>query len=157
MASSRSKERVSTSELSKVPSWILLGFAIGGLFVFLLRREYVDSETQPPATTVGTAEPVAVVATASSVTERKGEPSLSSIEAVWAVWGIHAIWDGDLTQVALWNTAIAEFSDCFEVTRRSDQVYFRSIAHLSHPVIDRGLGKHSPLQFTSPAPAAPRR
>jgi hypothetical protein len=131
---------------SAVPSWILLGFAIGALFVLLLRREYlrvlIPAALPPPAVSEPTPE---------TLTARHAEPSLSAIEALWEVWGEHAVWEGDVTEVALWNTRTLSFADCFEVARRGDRVYFRVIPRLTRPVIDRGLGAGAPVQFTSPA------
>jgi hypothetical protein len=43
-------ERPSRTELSQAPSWILLGFVIGAVFVLLLRRQYLVEEAMlnPP-------------------------------------------------------------------------------------------------------------
>lgn len=156
MASKRSSQAEGVSELSKVPSWIMLGFVVGGLFVLLLRREYISREVAEPVSIVTSADALKPQVRQKSLTELKGMPSLTAIENVWAVWGHHAIWEDDITEVALWNTEYGEFSDFFEVVRRGDHVFFRSIPRLTRPTVDRGLGKHSPLQFTQPPVEAKR-
>ncbi|MBP7142605.1 MAG: hypothetical protein KBA71_11910 [Opitutaceae bacterium] len=138
---------------SKVPSWILLGFVIGATFVFLLRRDYIRP-VPPPVAHAET--PVPALAALQAV-EHKPDASLATIEAVWAVWGEHAIWEGETAQVALWDVDKGGFSEFFEVVRYGDHVYFRSLTRLTRPVIDRGLGIQCPLQFTAPAPVNPRR
>lgn len=149
-------ERTHDRELSKVPSWIMLGFLVGGLFVFLLRREYiartpVESRLPPPF-----AESAVMVPKEPSLTEIKGFPSLVAIENVWDEWGSHAIWADGTTEVALWNTQTEGFTDFFEAVTHDGRFYFRSIPKLTRPVADRGLGKESPLLFTTPAVAQKR-
>lgn len=153
MASEYSDSPSLRAQPSKVPSWILLGFIIGGVFVLLLRREYIRSD--PPAM-AETVRPVPA-APALQAVERKPESSLATIEAVWESWGHHAIWEGETTQVALWNVERASFSDFFEVVRFGDHVYFRGLTRLTRPVVDRGLGIQCPLQFTAPAAVSIRR
>lgn len=138
---------------SKVPSWMLLGFIIGATFVFLLRRDYIRP-VPPPVALADTSGPSS---TTIQAVERKPDASLATIEAVWAVWGEHAIWEGETTQVAMWNVDKGGFSEFFEVVRYGDHVYFRSLTRLTRPVIDRGLGIQCPLQFTAPAPVNSRR
>jgi len=156
MGTREDKSDQRSAELSKVPSWILLGFLIGAAFVFLLRREYLfDGDGAAPALV----EPQPAVASLppTSLTVRKGDPSLSAIEAIWTAWGEHAVWIGELSEVALWNTQNLAFSDYVEVTRRGDFYFFRSIPKLTRPIVDRGLGIKAPVQFTGPPPAASLR
>jgi hypothetical protein len=134
-----------------VPSWILLGFAIGALFVLLLRREYLRGLVPAESSPVAVSEP-----TPETLTARPADPSLSAVEALWDVWGEHAVWDGDVTEIALWNTRTQTFADCFEVVRRGERVYFRVIPRLTRPVLDRGLGAGAPVQFTAPAARSKR-
>ncbi len=152
MATDYSNSPSLRAQPSKVPSWILLGFIIGGLFVLLLRREYIRSEAPVPAAAGPVPAPPAM-----QVVERKPESPLATIEAVWASWGHHAIWEGETTQVALWNVEQGRFSDFFEVVRFGDHVYFRGLTRLTRPVVDRGLGMQCPLQFTAPAGVSTRR
>jgi len=156
MGTQEIKSDQGSAELSKVPSWILLGFLIGAAFVFLLRREFILGGDAAAATLVEPT-PTVPVDRPTSLTARKGEPSLSAIEALWTAWGDHAVWMGELSEVAMWNTQSLAFSDYVEVTRRGESYFFRSIPKLTRPIVDRGLGIKAPIQFTGPPTAAAKR
>ncbi len=132
---------VSTAKMSKTPSWIMLGFLLGAAFVLALPplRRKAPPETatiravEPPAAPAGPREP----------------PLLSTIEDVFAIWGRHAVWSDNLTEVALWNVRDQAFNQFFEVRRDGDTYYFRTISRLTRRIVARG--KHiaeAPLQFT---------
>lgn len=121
------------SRMSKTPSWIMLGFCIGALFVWALPD---DTPPPPPAPRQ---EPVTVLLR---------PHRMSEIEAVFDQWGQYAVWDNDTTEVALWNTDAKAFTDTFEVLRVGETLYFRTIPRLTRPVIRRGVESKSPLQFT---------
>ena len=123
---------VSRSRLSKTPSWITLGFILGALFVASLPRE---NKNAPPAV----AEPPPV---------KLERPRLTEIEAVFADWGNGAVWQRDMTEVALWDTEKRAYSIFYEVVRNGDNFYFRSIPKFTRPVLTRGVNAQSPLQFT---------
>lgn len=144
------------TELSQAPSWILLGFVVGAVFVFLLRRQYIVEEAllAPPA--VEAPASAASENLASPTAARAGEPTAAAFDAVWRAWGHHAVWVDDTTQVALWNAKSGDYSDAFEVVRRGDEFYFRPLPALTRPMVDRGLGVGAPLQFTGP-PVVSRR
>lgn len=127
----------STGRLSKTPSWVMLGFLLGALCVYAWMRH----QQAPPATiTVQMSPPPAKVVAPSRLT---------TIEAVFAVWGEHAVWWADTTEVALWNTQEKAFSDFYEVRRIGDACYFRSIPALTRRIVRRGKElPESPLQFT---------
>ncbi len=125
---------VPRSRLSKTPSWIMLGFVLGALFVFSLPRENRDAA---PASPLPEPPPVRV--------ER---PQLLEIEAVFADWGHYAVWKNDVTEVALWDTAKRSYSIFYEVLRNGDNVYFRTIPKLTRPVLTHGVRAQSPLEFT---------
>ena len=114
---------------SRIPSWAMLGF------VLALPRRASKPQAEEPVQAVPLAAPLA-------------PPRLTTIEAVFAAWGKYAVWDGDLTQVALWSAETKNFSDCFEVFRAGDALYFRSIPRLTHPVLTHGVTGDSPLQYT---------
>lgn len=143
---------------SKVPSWIMLGFVIGALFVWLLKREFAPAVLAPEASnkleSPATPELRPVVLQAPPEGAARIDPPLTTIEAIWAEYGHYAVWQNDITEVAFWNTATSSFRDCFQITRRGDQVYFRSIPRLTWPVIDTPGATRSPIQFTTPP--APR-
>lgn len=130
------KERpVSPSRLSKTPSWITLGFVLGALFVASLPREtakFSDKASTPPTTLV-----------------KLERPRLTEIEAVFAEWERYAVWDNNVTEVALWDTEKKAYSIFYEVLRVGDNYYFRSISRLTRPILTRGVPEQqSPLQFT---------
>lgn len=131
---------LSASKMSKTPSWIMLGFVLGAAFVAAL----------PPLRKSVTPEPPAFKATeAPRPAGRREPPQLTTIEAVFAVWGRYAVWSDDVTEVALWNIRDKAFSDFYEVRRIGDQYYFRTLSKLTRRVISRGKTlTESPLLFT---------
>ncbi len=124
-------------KMSMTPSWVMLGFVLGALFVVAL----------PPSKEA----PAPVAAPRPVETPRKlPPPRLTTIEAVFAAWGEHAVWDDDMTEVALWDTEKSRFSEVYEVRRVGEKIYFRTIPRLTRRVINHGkpLPLECPLQFT---------
>jgi hypothetical protein len=120
---------------TQVPSWVMLGFALGALFVLALpKRAAVEPEARPAAEAPAPKPP--------------GPPPLSTIEAVFDVWGKYAVWSDDTTEVALWSPETKGYFECYEVLRMGDTYYFRSIARLTRPILAHGVVEGSPLQFT---------
>jgi hypothetical protein len=128
----------SVSKLSKTPSWIMLGFALGALCVLSLPQK--SSEPAVPPRVERAAEPVAPT----PPTVERG----LFFESVFAEWSKYAVWENELTEVAFWNEKTKSFSDCFEVFRSGERYYFRSIPHFTRPELKHGVPKDSPLQFT---------
>jgi len=128
----------SPSKPSKTPSWIMLGFLLGVLFVWLLPR------AREPVAAKGNEENPRLV------TKIQALPRLLEIEAVFAEWGQNAVWENDLTEVALWNDEAKACTDFFEVLRTDGNNYFRSIPRLTRPLLKRGIPANSPLEFTEP-------
>ena len=125
-------------KLSKTPSWVMLGFVLGALFIYAMMRR-----DEPVA-----AVPVRFVEAPKAVPPRR-PMLLTTIEAVFSVWGEHAKWTEDRTEVALWNKEERKFSDLYEVRRIAGGFYFRSIPELSRRIIRHGKElSGSPLQFT---------
>lgn len=124
--------------MSKVPSWISLGFVLGAFFVWALPR--------PPP------KPPAVVPLQIAAPERPppAPTRLTTIEAVFAAWGDYAMWQDDLTEIAFWNPETESFSEFYEVKRNNGAFYFRSIPKLTRRVIRHGKPPppECPLQFT---------
>lgn len=150
------ESRPSRAELSKTPSWIMLGFVLGVLTVVGFRKERVPARViTPPAQTA-----VAVQSAGNekageqgdqrSVTSRQDRPSLAVIEAVFAQWGGYAIWEDEVTEVALWNSLTNDFTDYFEVLRTSSGYFYRSMVRLRRPWTDARPPRESPLRFTEP-------
>ncbi len=141
MPSAPPSRRPAIARLSKTPSWIMLGFALGALFVWALP---VRVKTPPPPAPLPAPPPLIL------------RPHfLTEVEAVFAQWGQHAVWDNDTTEIALWNADAKAFTDTFEVLRVGDRLYFRSLPQLTRPVIRRGVESKSPLQFTGVPDQAP--
>lgn len=129
-----SERPISPARLSKTPSWITLGFVLGALFVFALPREEKRASVRP---VTPVAPPV-----------RLERPKLTEIEAVFAEWGDAAVWEHDLTEVALWDADRKSYAICYEVLRSGDTYYFRSIPRLTRPILTHGVRANSPLQYT---------
>ena len=130
----------STAKMSKTPSWVMLGFGLGALFVYALMRR--DESTAPSTVSVRIVE-------APKPAAPRSPPLLTEIEAVFDVWSEHAIWFGDTTEVAYWNRQERRFSDFYEVRRIAGTHYFRSIPELTRRIIRHGKERpDSPLQFT---------
>jgi hypothetical protein len=131
---------LSTSKMSKTPSWIMLGFLLGAVFVAALPP--LRKKPAPETVTLKAIEP------ARPATPREPGP-LSTIEDVFAEWHKHAVWSDDVTEVAMWNINEKAYTDFYEVRRIGGVFYFRTIPRLTRRVVARG--KHlseSPLQFT---------
>jgi len=129
------------AKLSKTPSWVMLGFILGAVFVAALPPW---RQPPPPEATPGPAPEPARNPPAS----REPAP-LTTIEAVFAEWQRHAVWSDDTTEVALWNIREKAFTDFYEVRRLGDALYFRTIPKLTRRVLTHGKPlPESPLQFT---------
>jgi len=157
---------------SKVPSWIMLGFVLGVLTVLTFQNDGLTRgpaaaqrpdtaagpksgaspapslSARPSASQAAAAGSTAAPATVPPIGGASSSPPLDQVEALFAVWGHHAVWKNEMTEVALWNRSTHDFSDCFEVIRLGDALYFRSIARLSRPVLNHGVEVESPLEFT---------
>ena len=145
----------SRAELSKTPSWVMLGFVLGVLAVLGFQRERsepVPAKADAPdaAAASSKAKVDAVKEPARSVTSLENRPSLAVIEAVFAEWGGYALWENDVTEVALWNTLTNDFTDYFEVLRTDEGYYYRSVPRLTRPWTDARPPRESPLRFTEP-------
>jgi hypothetical protein len=132
---------LSASKMSKTPSWIMLGFLLGAIFVAAL----------PPLRRPAARETVAFKAVEPPKPSTPREPpQLTTIEAVFEEWGKkYAVWSDDTTEVALWNDREKAYSDYYEVRRFGDTLYFRTILRLTRRIINRGKPMpESPLLFT---------
>jgi hypothetical protein len=123
---------------SQVPSWVMLGFVLGALFVAAL----------PSRTPVAAAPPSTADDAAVKPARPAPAPQITTIEAVFAAWDKYAVWSNDTTQVALWSPDTMSYSDCYEVLKTGDGYFFRTIAKLTRPVLTHGVVEESPLQFT---------
>lgn len=131
----------SAASLSKTPSWIMLGFLLGGACVLALWAPWKKSP--PPLPAASPPVPAALEPVKSRL-----PPRLLIIEDVFATWGQHAVWDGDTTEIAF-DAGGGTYSELYEVRRRGDILYFRTIPRLTRRVINRGKPTpECPLQFT---------
>jgi hypothetical protein len=133
---------LSASKMSKTPSWIMLGFLLGAAFVAALPPLRKRPAAPPETSVFRAAEPA-------KKREPREPPQFTTIEAVFAAWGKHAVWSDDVTEVALWNDRDKDYSDFFEVRRYGGVYYFRTIPQLTRRIISRGKPMpESPLLFT---------
>jgi hypothetical protein len=115
---------------------VLVGFGLGALFVLALPRSRVAA---PPPVAEAPAPPP----------KAAEEPKITTIEAVFALWDRYAVWSGDTTQVALWDSDTKSYSEYYEVLRTpSGYYYFRSLTSLTRPILTHGVDDKGPLQFT---------
>lgn len=123
------------SRMSKVPSWISVGFVLGAVFVWSL---FKPKPTPPEVKIVEVIPPQA------------HETKLTTIEAVFDEWRENAVWHNDSTEIAYWNPGTQEFSEFYEVRRVGEALYFRSIPRLTRRIINHGkpLPPRCPLRFT---------
>ena len=133
-------------QLSKTPSWVMLGFVLGVACVLAWPRKPVPPPARASAPTLAPAP--AVKPPAGLTVDRA-----LFFEGVFAEWSKYAVWDNELTEVAFWNPDTRSFSERFEVFRSGDRYYFRSIAQFTRPVLTHGVPEKSPLQFTEPQAA----
>ncbi len=132
------QRRPSISQLSKTPSWVMLGIVIGALSVLAWPRK------EPSVRTIVVTQPA-------EETKRPQEaPLLTTVEAVFDQWSEYAVWDNNVTQVALWNPSVGDFAEFYEVRRMDGVNYFRSIPRLTNRVLRHGKAPppECPLRFT---------
>jgi hypothetical protein len=122
----------------------MVGFVLGALFVLALPHH--EPEAPPPR-----AAPVQALPEPPPQGKPLAPPRISTIEAVFDAYGQYAVWDHDTTEVALWNSEAKSFSDCFEVMRTPEGYFFRSIPHLTHPILTHGVKGDPPIRFTETA------
>ncbi len=130
---------LSASKMSKTPSWIMLGFLLGALFVLALPQRKTKA---PPPVAILPGEP------ARPAVPREPAP-LSRIEIIFEQYGEGAVWSDSTTEVAMWDPVEERYADLYEVRRMDGKLYFRSIPQLTRRVISRGkVPADSLLQFT---------
>ena len=128
--------------LSSTPSWVMLGFILGALFVFLLPPSFKGVR---PAAKPG---PATLALKAKAVPRPATPERLTEVEAVFAMWGTHAIWDDNRTEIAMWDRTTNAFTDYYEVIRVDGALYFRSIPELTRPLLEDSTHSECPLLFT---------
>jgi len=147
-------------QLSKTPSWVMLGFVLGAAAVLSLPRSpevvYVREDAQESLPPTALAHPSPLVAAPQQ------EPDFTIVEAVFSEWQNYAVWDGDVTEIALWDSEVGRYARFYEVLRAAGSgggaggaggaitFYYRSIPVLTRPVLTHGVSASAPLLFTEP-------
>ena len=130
---------LSPARMSKTPSWVILGFLMGAAFVWGYKRDAEKSVPVAPAIPVEWPKALTLA------------PSpLTTIEAVFDEWKEHAVWENNLSEVAMWRSETGAYSEFYEVRRVNETLYFRSIPRLTRRIVRSGtpLPSNAPLQFT---------
>ncbi|HEX2852980.1 MAG TPA: hypothetical protein VHO24_07070 [Opitutaceae bacterium] len=138
----------SRPKLSKTPSWIMLGFVLGALFVLAMNKRPggAATATPPPAPPPKVATP--------PVTSLP--PRLTDIEAYFGEWRKYAFWDDDLSYVVAFDPPSGTYRDAFEILRVGEKYYFRSITRPRGMRVREGVPHNSLFQFLVPIPEEPR-
>ena len=164
-SSSTPQRPPSPAKLSRTPSWVLLGFILGSVFMWLLTEPAVDFKPESNTAAIAKAPGVkpgqpgsfveavnALNAAAPKPVSSKPRPpaprQLSVVEAVFEEYGKNAVWDHNRTEIALWNADRGAFADFYEVYREEGLVYFRSIPALTRPLLAVPDRPEVPLIFT---------
>ena len=138
-------ENVNRKSLSAVPSWLMVGFVIGVVTMWLFRSS--PPELQPEL--APTPPTVAAVAAAEVVEPTTlARSSVALAEALFETYRDWVFWNEDKTQIALWNSEAMAFSDHFEVIRTLEGDYFRSISEFTRLPLPGYGPPSSPVLFT---------
>lgn len=126
-----------------VPFWLTLGFALGLGFAwwFFQPEPTKPRGAAPPAQPARVPEPPAPAVTRDAGT-------LGAVEALFQRWGGYAVWQDDVTEIAVWNLRRHAYCDFYEVRHVEGNFYFRTLPALTRPFIDHGVRGRLPLQFT---------
>ncbi len=125
---------------SNVPFVLTAGFALGlGLGWLMFHSETVSA---PPARPADGPRPEA------RATLRRDAGTLKDVEQIFERWGGYAVWENDVTEIALWSVQDQRHDDYYEVRRVGGEFYFRSLARLTRPLIDHGVRSRSLIAFT---------
>ncbi len=133
---------------SLIPSWVTLGFILGALFVLTLPRAERAMRTPAAEAPAESAGPPPRPAPVPGAAVARAPARIATIEAVFEEYGHYAVWKNGLTEVALWSADTKDFSEYYEVARVDNTYYFRSIPHLTRPVLTHGVPAECPLMFT---------
>jgi len=138
----------SREKLSTTPSWIMVGFIIGAMFAYGVQREVArHNQLTPPPPPAPAPVKVEPQKSAAAIKDRA---SLTAIENIFTQYESQAVWRNDITEVALWNAETNKFSEFFEVMRSGEYYYYRTLPHLTRPVIRHNVNPDLPLRFTEP-------
>ena len=144
-------ESVDRKSLSQVPSWIMLGFVVGVITMWLFRSS-PEPQTEPAA---------AVITESAADVEAEEEPSaaepgdgalnMTIVAALWEEYRAYAFWNEDKTQIAIWNSQQLGFTDRYEVLRTETVDYFRPIESFTRLTLPGYGPENSPVLYTETA------
>lgn len=135
--------------LSKTPSWIMLGFVVGCIVALTVKRDLDARERSGASALAQQSKPPSAHLTAMpAVKPPVTHLSLSDMEAIFERWQNKAIWRHELTEVAYWNPMTNQYSEFVEVLRSGEALYFRSIPHLTRPLVEEDAESAAPIRFT---------
>ena len=127
-----------------MPYVLTAGFLLGIGFGWLFFRPSPHTATEPAAVVATEAKP----ATKPVASARPAAGSLVEVERFFLHWGGYAVWENDVTEIALWNEASQRYDRFYEIVRTGGQFYFRTLSRLRRPLRDHGARCHSPIWFT---------
>ena len=129
-----------TAKISIAPLWLILGLAAGLLAGWII---FGSRETAK----------IAVVDQMPAEGEEQGPVTLAAAERLFQKWGGYAVWENDITQLAVWNVRKHEHADFYEVYRVRGRFFFRSLQQLNWVLIDHGHKVVEPIWFAEPVAA----
>ncbi len=151
-------ESAPASKPSQVPSWIMVGFVVGALAMWLFEsgEKASESETVVEAVAPAPAEPTTAEPLDNPL-NMGGKPSIEVVQDLFAGLRDWAFWTDDRTEFAVWNSTTLSFSDHFEVIRGPDADYFRAIPAFSRLPLNGYGPENSPILFTETAEQRAKR
>jgi hypothetical protein len=120
-------------KLSKTPSWIMVGFVVGCVFAYAVDQE-IERRRSTPAP-LSRPDPTPAHSVPAPPRTPAAHLSLHEIEAIFEKFADRAVWENDLTQVAVWNPQAQKFSDFVEVVRSGEYFAYRTLTRLTRPLI----------------------
>jgi hypothetical protein len=133
-------------KLSRTPSWIMVGFVLGCIFAYVAEGELEKRRPGPAAEAAAPSRAVSPVAI--SETPPAMRLSQNEVDAMFRQVAENAVWENDLTQIAVWNPRTRKFSDLVEVMRSGDYFYYRPMSRLTRPLITAEAGPGVLVLFT---------
>lgn len=120
------------------PTWLA-----AGLFLGCLLGWYAFRPARAVAPPVSASRPTAVVPETLS--------ALPEVENLFRIWGGYAVWDNDLTEIVVLRAQPGRIQpEYYQVLWVGRDFYFRTLSHLTRPLIDHGALARCPLVFTEP-------
>jgi hypothetical protein len=138
---------VPREKLSKTPSWIMVGFVLGCVSAYVADHEIEKRRAQPPV------EPPVIVNppdSAPAVPTSAMRLSQNEVDAIFRQFAERAVWENDITEVAVWNPVMQKFTDLVEVMRSGEYFYYRPIQRLTRPLISNEPEPGVLVLFTEP-------